>query len=454
MKVKRRWLCWLLLPLTVLAGIPEDYANRWPLALSQPNAGAYRLPLRRDVYQSLHEITLQDLVVINAQGKPVATEIVAPDAALVRKGARVDLPWFALPATDDPTKQDVAAISEIASDGSLRRVEMRASRSAEGQASSGFVLDASRVKSPISSLWVFWENESAFDRGYRVDASDDLRQWTTLQSDVHLVQLQNETQKITKHAIPLHATRARYLRLLPLKPQSEPLRLKQVQAELVAQSAAASWQWEALRGERMNTRGKIAFDYVLDGRFPIEVADVQVPENSTQTWSLQGRETADQPWREVTSPWVAYRVQGDKQSQSPAQALNQMSRMRYWRLVAPEGFEGAAPILRLGYRPEVVVFLAEGEAPFALLAGSARASRAPTVLSQLIDVLRQQRGADWQPAPADLGERQVSAGALALKPMPKKIDWTNGLLWGVLVLGAGLVAGFALATLRQTKTTG
>ena len=59
--------------------------------------------------------------------------------------------------------------------------------------------------------------------------------------------------------------------------------------------------------------------------------------------------------------------------------------------------QGETPTLRLGYRPEVLVFLAEGRAPYSLLAGSARAERAPAVLPALVDALRQQRGQDWQP---------------------------------------------------------
>ena len=105
-------------------------------------------------------------------------------------------------------------------------------------------------------------------------------------------------------------------------------------------------------------------------------------------------------------------------------------------------------MLRLGYRPEVVVFLAEGAPPFALLAGSARASRQEAPLPQLVDALRAERGRDWQPATASLGKRELLAGDAALQPLEPPTDWKRWLLWGVLVVGAALVAGFAVSLLR------
>ena len=110
------------------------------------------------------------------------------------------------------------------------------------------------------------------------------------------------------------------------------------------------------------------------------------------------------------------------------------------------------PMLRLGYRPEVVVFLAQGKAPYALVAGSARARRADAPLPQLVDALRTQRGQDWQPADATLGPMQALAGNAALTPAPVERDWKAWLLWALLVGGALIVAGFAFSLLKKPTT--
>ena len=43
---------------------------------------------------------------------------------------------------------------------------------------------------------------------------------------------------------------------------------------------------------------------------------------------------------------------------------------------------------------------------------------------------------------------QVTAGDAALVAPPEPRDWKAWLLWGVLLLGAGLVAAFAFSLLR------
>jgi hypothetical protein len=50
-----------------------------------------------------------------------------------------------------------------------------------------------------------------------------------------------------------------------------------------------------------------------------------------------------------------------------------------------------------------------------------------------------------------LGTRQTLAGDAALQPVVPPTDWKRWLLWGLLIVGALLVAGFALSLLRQPR---
>ena len=443
----------LLLPLVALAATRDDYASQWPLALERDDGGAYRVVLDREVYRQLQSPRLQDLVVVNAQGTPVATAIFPADAPLAQAGMSVVVPWFPLPVDAGTARQDIAAISEIATDGSLRRVEMRSPGSAApASGDGGFVVDASQVRKPLAALRVAWADTVPFDRGYRVSASDDLRQWRDVDADARLVQLQNDGRRIVEDRIVLPAVQARYLRLLPASPQAAALQLTGVTAEPVGRVALPALQWEDLQGKRVDMPAGPVFDYVLDGRFPVEAADVVSPGNSTRGWTLESRDEPESPWQAAAAPWLAYRIDsGGKASASSPQALHGGLRHRHWRLRAREAVDGTPPVLRLGYRPEVVVFLAEGAPPFALLAGSARASRQDAPLPQLVEALRSERGRDWQPATATLGSRQQSAGDAALQPIEPPVDWKRWLLWGVLVIGALLVAGFAFSLLRQPR---
>lgn len=447
MKTMARWAWLLALPLAAFAAVGDDYAGRWPLALERADGGAYRVVLDASVYRQLRSPALRDLVVVNADGAPVATAVFPPDAPLAQAGDSVALPWFPLPG-ETGAALDIAAISEIASDGSLRRVELRGA-SAGATGDTGVVIDASRLREPMVALRFAWTEEDAFDRGYRVSASDDLRQWREVEPDGRLVQLRNGDRRVVEDRIVLPGVRAKYLRLQPTVRQSAPLALAGVRAELAGHVAAPALQWEELAGRRVEGRDGVAFEYALDGRFPVEAADVAVAGNSTRSWLLESRDGAEAAWREAASPWVAYRVDsGGQSSRSPPQPLHGLSRDRQWRLRTRDGSAIEAPRLRLGYRPETVVFLAEGRPPFALLAGSARAVRPTSPLPQLIEALRAARGKDWQPAAAALDARQEQAGDAALQPLPRA-DWRRWLLWVLLVAGAALVAGFALSLLRK-----
>lgn len=447
---KLAWMLLLPLPLLAFAAWRDDYASQWPLALQDADGGAYRVVLDRDVYRQLQSPRLRDLVVVNAQGTPVATAVFPADAPLAQAGESVAVPWFPLPVDVGGPARDIAAISEIATDGSLRRVELRGPvADAPAMGDGGFVIDASQLRGPLAALRFTWSDTAAFDRGYRLGASDDLRQWRDVDTDARLVQLLNKGRRIVEDRVVLPAVQARYLRLLPQSPQTAALQLTGVTAERVGQVAAPPLQWEELPGRRVDGAQGPAFHFVLDGRFPVEVADVVSPGNSTRGWTLESRDDDESPWQPAAPPWVAYRIDSaGTSSRSPPQRLHRAVRHRHWRLLAREPSEGSSPVLRLGYRPEVVVFLAEGGPPFALLAGSARAWHQDAPLPQLVEALRAERGRDWRPATASLGARQTLAGDAALQPLAPPTDWKRWLLWGVLVAGALLVAGFAFSLLR------
>lgn len=443
------------LPLLAWAGAREDYAWQWPLSLGRDAAGAYRVVLDDSVYRQVRGAQLRDIEVLDGSGAPVPAAVFAPEQPLARAPQRVALPWFALPASPSgPGTQGWELVSEIETDGRLRRVE---ARSTAGDASklpqTSLLLDASRLRSPILALELEWAPGAALDAAYSVEASDNLDQWRSVSSSGRLIDLQRGGQRLVQRRIVFDPVgeQARYLRLTPQDPKSA-AQISAVSAELAGTAASAPLQWRELKGKRVEQRdGSVAFEYELDGRFPIQQADVALPGNHALEWRLDSRDAAEQGWRPQAGPWMAYRVAGQGDGdRSAARQLSQTSRDRLWRLRANGAVPGE-PVLRLGYRPEVVVFLAQGAPPYALVAGSARSARADSPLAHLIEALRKSRGQDWQPADASLGASAPLAGDAALTPPAPQRDWRSWMLWGVLVAGALIVAGFAFSLLRNTQ---
>lgn len=449
----KRFAWMALLPLAAFAGVRDDYAQQWPLALSNADAGAYRVVLDRTVYRQLQSSVLKDLVVVNADGVAVAASLFDATQPLAQPANAVEVPWFVLPSSNASQSRDIASISEIAADGSLRRVVM--TNAATG-ANSGneYLIDTSRLREPVQALQVTWAaGQAPFDKPFRVSASDDLKSWRIVQEEGHLVELENNGARVLKNRIELEGTQAKYLRLAPLQKDQPTLALTAVRAEFAPVPVSASWQWEEIAGKRVAEKdGTHSFQFQVQGRFPFERTDVVLPGNSSNEWTLQSRDDEEAAWRSASAPWMAFQLEGATSSRSAPQPLNQLNRDHYWRLLPRNAVGDAVPTLRLGYRPEVVVFLAQGKAPYALVAGSARGKRAEAPLPQLVDVLRAQRGQDWQPADATLGTMQPLAGAAALTPAPVERDWKAWLLWALLIGGALVVAGFAFSLLKKPST--
>lgn len=439
-----------LVPLLAFAAARDDYARQWSLNLHGDSAGAYRVALDREVYRSAQLPSLRDVDVLNAEGAPVPAALFAAEQPLAQPPSRhVELPWFPLPAGPAAQARDIAVLIERAPDGSVRRVQTRlsvADRPAVATAGA-WLADASHVHESIVALELAWASTTdALDSTYRVEGSDDLREWRVLQPRAQLLDLVRDNQRLQQRRIALDGT-AKYLRLLPNGAGRAPA-LTGVRAELAPEVPALAWSWEALPGRAVVERGKTAYTYELDGRFPVERADVVLPGNNASEWTLQSRDTEDAPWQARAGPWVGYRVGATEADRSAAQILAGVIRDRHWRLSSSTPVDGM-PTLRLGYRPEVMVFVARGPRPFALVAGSARSTRANAPVPQLVEALRVQHGSNWQPADATLGAPALLAGDAALAPVPVQRDWKAWLLWGILLGGALIVAVFAFSLLRR-----
>lgn len=439
-----------------LAAVRDDYATQWPLTLSRDDGGAYRATLDESVYRQLQDPQLRDFVVVNRDGVPVPTDLFAPGEPLAKPTQRIALPWFSLPATPGGSggAQGWELVSQADADGRLRRVEARITDSAVAALPrSALLVDVSRVRESIVALELRWQPVDALDLGYRVEASDDLEHWQTLASRGRMVDLQREDRRLLHRRIELygllpHYQKARYLRLTPDR-NDQALRITDVFAELAAARAAPAPAWLEVAGRRIGSEGAAVFAFDIDGRFPVQQVDVVLEGNHAVEWRLESRDDEDAPWRLRAGPWVAYQVDAaGVGAQSPARTLNAIVRDRHWRLRA-DGAVADTPKLRLGYRPEVVVFLAQGAAPYALAAGSARAQRAQAPIQHLVAEVRRQRGTDWQPSPAYLGAAETLAGTSALEA---RRDWKSWLLWAVLGLGALVVVAFAVTLLRVSKT--
>ena len=446
--MKKFLIALCLLPVIAVAQAPAPYAKRWPLVLAAEQAGAYRVVLDREVYATTAWPDLRDIDVIDAHGKPVAAALFGPEQPTALPARRIVVPWFPLPGAT----QDAAAASRVSAqfgeNGRIVRIEAESGATGAAGPTRSFLVDLSSIRDSTEALEFTWDGGTPREARYRVEGSQDLQSWDVVRDRVALVERQRGPQRLLRDEVPIRSGH-RYVRFVPLD-ASPALPIREVRVRLDAVHPREVVQWSELRGQRISEQGKEAFTYENDGRYPVALADLAMDDYAVGEWTLESRDAADAPWRLRAGPWVADRVAGEQPSASPPQALSSdPPRDRHWRLRSRGALPDQTPTLRLGYRPEVVIFLAQGTPPYALVAGSASARRASVPMPELVDALRRDRGEEWQPAPAYLSRSTALAGDAALVAPPTPRDWKTWLLWSLLVLGAALVAAFAFSLLRS-----
>lgn len=440
---------------TAAAGQRGDYAQEWPLRLAREDGGAFRVVLSEAIYRAAHDPSLADIEVFNAAGESLPTALLGPEGASAQEWPRqtLDVPWFLLPPAAAADTADWNLRAERDAAGRVLRIDASTNGTATTTAAPReLLLDLSQIHAPLAALQLDWADDAAaFQTAITLSASDDLQHWQRI-GDGLLADLRNGEERLRRDRIELGSARAfRYLRIAANAATLPPLRA--VRAEAAPPPPEPEWRWLSVAGEAVREKEQIWYRYTLPARIPVRQLDVRANAgNSLATWVVASREQDKSPWITRAGPWTGYRVaSGDSVESSTPQQLTAPVRDRDWRITATPA-PNAPPSLVLGYRPEVLVFLAQGEGPYTIAAGSANARRRDAPVTTLLDALRQRHGANWKPYPAVPETGRTLAGDAALvakQPPPKPQDWRGLTLWIVLVAGSLLVVAMALSLLRK-----
>lgn len=444
----------LLLSGATVAGQRSDYAQEWPLRLAREDGGAFRVVLSEAMYRAVHDSRLADIEVFNAAGESLPATLLGPEGASAQDWPRemLAVPWFLLPQDVSSDAGDWNLRAERDAQGRVLRVDASLAPGHAVDTPREVLLDLSQNRAPLAALRLDWADDAAaFHASLVLSASDDLQHWHRI-GESTVADLRNGPERLRRDRIELGSERSfRYLRLATATGTLPPLRA--VQAEAAPPPPEPEWRWLSLTGEAVRDGEHVHYRYRADARIPAQQLDVRAGAgNSVATWRVASRDGEEMPWTPRAGPWTGYRVaSGDAVESSTPQALTAPVRDRQWRVDATPS-PPQAPSLVLGYRPEVLVFLGQGEGPYTVAAGSATARRRDAPIGTLLDALRRRNGADWKPYPAVPESVRTISGEAALvppPPRPREVDWRQLLLWIVLVGGTLLVVAMALTLLRS-----
>lgn len=425
------------------AATPQDYAWQWPIQ-TQGEASAYVLELDADVLANVQGSDLRDLAVFNASGEAVPFAPWPPERK--DEDRREPLAWLRLPlpAPGQPDRLDLRL--ERDTDGRLRGLNLTSSESPPApDENHDLLVDRGEDEPPeLSRLHVQLAEGAALPVNLRVRvmASNDFANWQLVGSGLPLVALDENALRIERLQLDIATTQARYLRL-SIENDGKWPDIATLQAERkVAGGDTRDWLSLELTGTPVADQPG-TFDYTSPAPAGIERMDLRLAaSNSVSAVQVDAREPGSEWWKGVAT-FTAFRLGNGKDEVRHVPPKVEMHREREWRVTTRPALT-QAPTLVLTYKPERFVLLAQGNAPYVLVAGSVRAAR------DVYPIQAALAAASSPPQPATLGARSEAGGQAALAPKRGE-DWQRWLLWAVLAAGAGLVLVVSLRLLRQPK---
>ena len=424
----------------------EDFATGLVLVPggSQP---VQELALPDAVYDAVTRADLGDLRVFNSAGIVVPHALCVAPRPLPAEVQERPLTVFALAAPQGGAATSADEIRVESANGAI--VTIREPRAAAGTPdvatdTGAWIVDAGEPPPEIRSLKFAWTTaDGAAELAVRVEASDDLDTWRTVVPRTTLLRTTADGQVLERSIVNLPTGHYRYLRF-ERGDRGPPPRFHGVTAEVSLPArppepfrfAAAPLADVAADGAFLFESGRLA---------PVHTALVQLPApNMSVEVELDSRSAADGPWQRRWSGRVSS-IQA-----APAPETFAPVSDPYWRVRVLRGAETlgtARPALSLGYHPARLQFAAQGDGPWLLAFGSARAPRAePAGCNSLAAGLSDDEigQAAFQPAPA-----ARFGGSEAYVEPAKPTPVRRIVLWGVLLAGAALLAGMAMSLRRK-----
>lgn len=432
------------------AAAAQGFAWQWPITLPRAGEPAYEVVLTESVYASLNDPLLRDMTVVDGNGRPLPSAMQPTPSRVEVDAVAEAVPWFLLPG------ETLGSATAAVSDGRFESAGVNLSwrvPAVEEAAMPELLLDLGGNSPSVGAVQVEPAGDGSIWRArIEVMTSSDLQRWSRAAAPTSLYRLEQDGHRLALLRIELERPPQRYLRLrhsadsargavagITVERRGQPLEQRE------------PLRWIALAG----TPGADprSWTYRLPGPLRVEAWNLQAGEGN---WVLRAR-LASRASAEAayTARGEAERYQwtvdGTRIGSAPA-ALPGL-RDAHWS-VELDTEPVVPPTLLLGYRPDRLLFLAESEPPYRLVAGSADLRRTDSPTRAVLAAIRDELGKDWSPPAVSLGQRTELAGEAALVPARRPVDWQTALLWAVLIGVAGSVLVIALKLARPAGGEG
>ena len=417
----------------------------------------HSMELPFEIYGTVRRPDLGDIRVFNGAGEVVAHGLrnLAPDPDVARQ--RQAVPFFPLSFGKVAAGQADMSMQVVRNTaGTIVSIKAGPEQGTGDRQVTGYLFDLSGLQWPVGELEFHWnpdQDSSLFN--ISLQHSNDLQHWSPLVAGATLVDLSHGGERVEKRTVPLPSRPQKYVRLT-WQGRGSQLLLTQVDglSEIIGSRLRRHWT-DLANGVVHSTGKELTIDYETSSHLPVGSAQMHFRDkNQLARVVLQSRADAKDPWRRRCEQ-VFYNLSLADSPVRSEPCVFPTAADRFWRaLVRTDGAGIGAghqvPGLELGWRPIELVFVARGEPPFLLAFGSAKLEHQEgktdsDMILQAVSAVAKNQAVDA----ARLGQRIELGGTKALQPLPQAPPLKKWLLWAILILGVGLLAGMARSLIKE-----
>lgn len=445
----------ILIPSLAMAAVePDDFAYGIPLSLKE-NGAVYRLRMPVEVYQTVTRGDLGDIRVFNNAKAVVPYLLQRPEIKTKIHEQTKRLPFFPLYSKINQTDRESLSVRiEKMEDGTILNIHSSGADVVPGRKLIGYIIDATAHEAPMDALDFAWHtSEKNIVTTVSLEHSADLTNWSSLVRRTTLARMNFRGHQIRKERIQLPSSQVKYIRLLWPEGRND-IEVKNILAVKRGGEKDRPHQWITLKGQpAVDPDGadmKItAYEFDSGAQLPVDRIRMHfVEKNTILEVTLFSRSDPALPWQ-YRYKGILYDLSFDGTDLVHNSVSVKQTSDRYWRVETTKGALGDAqniPIVELGWLPHDLLFTARGQGPFMLAYGSARLGQnsakdaVPDLLSNVIGNKAQALLKEAIALP-----RTVLGGPDMLTPEPTPLPWRKWTLWGVLVVGVGIIARMAVS---------
>jgi len=432
---------------------PDEYAYSFPLE-PRGNSEFFAVDVPIGVYRSVTDPALRDAGVYNADGQPVPRLFERPAGADEDIEEQVGLGLVPLHGDEAEQPDQLRLLLQQADTGITLELDAGETAGTEGDLPlKAYIVDARDLDLDITALDFSWPAQpQGFIGRVQVEQSENLQSWRRL-GTASLADLEYGDTRIEQNRVVLSGKASAYLRIT-WNNMPAGWSLDAVSGVYTLQGAPAARDELLIDATPLDDSDR-EFTFDAGGFPPVDRINVVLPDDNVVIRAgISYRQNDTDRWRQVHNG-IFYNIsrQGNALESPPASIP--VTRAGQWRIKINSGATAGPLRLQLGWRPDRLVFLAQGSPPFELVAGRAqdRVEGYPqdAVLGDrsIFTMLRESgRAGD-----ASLGTRELRGGPDQLEVAATR-TWRVALLWAGLVAAIVLVGWLVFSLMREMREKG